>query len=62
MEKEREILMAKSCYGHLGGTLGNRLFERMVKLNWFESDGERRFRITKVGQEQLLKLGVDIFT
>jgi len=29
---EKKALTAKRCFGHLGGTLGNRLFERLCEL------------------------------
>lgn len=61
-EKERKVLKAKPCYEHLGGSLGNRLFKRMIELNWFEpdEDGTRNYRITEIGKENLEKLGVDL--
>ncbi len=37
-DHSQKILKAKSCYGHLDGTLGNRLFERLLELNWFEQE------------------------
>lgn len=59
--EERKVLKAKPCYEHLGGTLGNRLFKRLIELNWFEpdEDGTRNYRITEIGKENLEKLGVD---
>ena len=54
------LLKAKCCYGHLGGTLGNRLFERLVERGWFRPDeGAKTFSITELGLEELKKLGVD---
>lgn len=62
-EKTKSILQAKSCYGHLGGTLGNRIFERLLELNWFERDGEKTtvYSLTERGKQALLELGVDIY-
>ncbi|MEN6328477.1 MAG: hypothetical protein ABFD18_19990 [Syntrophomonas sp.] len=56
-----KILKAKSCYGHLGGTLGNRLFERLLELNWFEreEDTSTVYRLTETGKEEFTRLGVD---
>ncbi|MEN6462605.1 MAG: hypothetical protein ABFC94_14715 [Syntrophomonas sp.] len=56
-----KILKAKSCYGHLGGTLGNRLFERLLELNWFEreQDTSTMYRLTETGKEEFTRLGVD---
>jgi hypothetical protein len=61
MKKEGQIkITARSCYGHLGGKLGNRLFERLVELGWFEREQDKVtvFRITETGYEQLARLGV----
>jgi predicted transcriptional regulator len=56
-----KILKAKSCFGHLGGALGNRLFERLLELNWFEreEDTSTVYRLTEKGQEEFARLGVD---
>lgn len=54
-------LTAKCCYEHLGGTLGNRLFSRMVQLGWLALQPEepRKYMLTPLGIEEFLKLGVD---
>lgn len=54
-------LKAKRCYEHLGGTLGVRLFERLLELGWFEPDEEnpRHFRLTELGIEGFKDLGVN---
>jgi predicted transcriptional regulator len=59
----RKALKGKSCYGHLGGTLGNRLFERMLELGWFaREDGKQTvYAVTDQGEKALGKLGVDIY-
>ncbi len=58
-----ETLKAKSCYGHLGGTLGNRLFERLLDLGWFERDADKTtvFSLTELGKQEFCKLNVDIY-
>jgi hypothetical protein len=58
----RRILAAKPCFEHLGGTLGCRIFARLIELGWFEParDGTRYYRITEAGRQRLEKLGVDI--
>jgi hypothetical protein len=62
-EKALRVLKAKSCYGHLGGTLGNRLFERLLELGWFERDGDHAtvYSFTELGEQEFLKLGVNIY-
>jgi len=57
------VLKGRTCYGHLGGTLGGRLFERMLALGWLEREGDKAtvYRLTAQGERALLELGVDIF-
>lgn len=59
----RKQLKGRSCYGHLGGTLGNRLFERLIELGWFERDREKvtTYKVTLLGEEKLTELGVDFY-
>jgi hypothetical protein len=56
-----KLLKARKCYGHLGGTLGERLFRRFVELGWFELDPGKTtvYAITERGKAELEKLGVD---
>lgn len=58
-----ELLKVKCCYEHLGGTLGNRLFTRLLELDWFEQDKEhpKEYFITQHGMDELIRLGVDPF-
>ena len=58
---EKKPLTAKCCFGHLGGTLGNRLFERLCELGWFEPETEnpKHFALTERGIEEMIRLGVD---
>lgn len=62
-EHAKKMLKAKACYSHLGGTLGNRLFERMLELGWFEREGEKVtvYKLTEEGKQALIRLGVDIY-
>ena len=59
---EMKAQTARSCYGHLGGKLGSRLFARLIELGWFELDDERTtaYRITEKGRNELVKLGVSL--
>ena len=59
MDKPKQV---RSCYGHLGGKAGNRLFERLIELGWFELEGERStvYRVTDKGHEELNRLGVNL--
>lgn len=64
--KEKTVhkqLKGRSCYGHLGGTLGERLFVRLLELGWFEKDEGKTtvYKVTQLGEEKLAELGVDIY-
>ncbi len=56
-------LKAKKCYGHLGGKLGDLLFERFVDLGWFrlEAGKSTDYEITGKGFQELEKLGVNLY-
>jgi hypothetical protein len=56
-------LKARSCYGHLGGTLGERLFTRLLELKWFEPEEGKTtvYKVTPLGAEKLSELGVNIY-
>lgn len=62
-ENGHKVLKARSCYGHLGGTLGNRLFERLLELGWLEPEDGREtvYHLTEPGAQAMLHLGVDIY-
>lgn len=62
MNKSRP-LKAKTCYGHLGGTLGNRLFERMLELGWFKQEEGKStvYTLTEIGDKALREFGVDVY-
>ncbi|MEL7603302.1 MAG: hypothetical protein AAGU77_09130 [Bacillota bacterium] len=55
------LLKGRACYGHLGGTLGNRLFQRLLELKWFEREegAKTAYRLTQEGIEGFARLGVD---
>lgn len=59
---DRKKFKARTCYGHLGGKIGNRLFERLVELNWFQPEEGRStvYVLTEKGHKELAKLGVQL--
>jgi predicted transcriptional regulator len=63
-EKKLKVLSGRLCYGHLGGTLGERLLQRLIELEWLtpEADKTTVFQITDKGKIELEKLGVDIYS
>jgi predicted transcriptional regulator len=60
--KAKSKLKARTCYGHLGGKLGQLLFERLVELEWFtlEEGKATVYQVTEKGHQELTKLGVPI--
>jgi hypothetical protein len=58
----KPLRKARRCYGHLGGTLGERLFHRLIELGWFQPEEGKAtvYEITQKGFEELTKLGVDL--
>lgn len=62
-KKVHKQLKGRACYGHLGGTLGSRLFERLLALGWFEQEQGKTtvYKVTPIGKEKLTELGIDIY-
>jgi hypothetical protein len=56
-----DSLQVKCCYGHLGGTLGNRLFDSMVGKGWFQQDASdaKSYLFTELGLKEFEKFGVN---
>ena len=61
--KPPKMLKARVCYGHLGGTLGERLFNRLVELEWLKPDRDKAtvYELTEEGIKQMINLGVNIY-
>ncbi len=61
MVKDKKI-KGRSCYGHLGGKLGERLFVRLVELEWLKLEEGKStvYELTPKGREELEKLGVNL--
>lgn len=55
-------LKGRACYGHLGGKLGERIFERLIDLEWIKLEEGKAtvYEITEKGHEELAKLGVNL--
>jgi hypothetical protein len=60
MRHDRPVLKGRRCYGHLGGKLGERLFERLIELEWFKLEEGKStvYQVTEKGYEALTKLGI----
>jgi predicted transcriptional regulator len=61
-QKDLKSLKAKKCYGHLGGKLGERIFDRFLELQWFAREEEEStvYEVTEKGLQGLKKLGVNL--
>lgn len=57
-----KTLKGRKCYGHLGGKLGERLFVRLVEMEWLKQEEGRStvYEITEKGREKFEKLGVKL--
>jgi hypothetical protein len=62
MAKTKDVLPAKMCFSHIGGKLGMLLMETFIERGWLEkkSGANKHFYITKKGQKEFTKLGVDL--
>ena len=54
-----QFLHARTCYDHLAGEMAVRVCEAMLKARWLTAQG-RDFRVTRLGQEKLTTLEVDL--
>ena len=54
-----QFLHARTCYDHLAGEIAVQLCEAMLKARWLTTEA-RDFRVTQLGQEKLVTLGIDL--
>jgi hypothetical protein len=54
------LAFARSCWGHLAGTLGVRLYDAIKQLRWIEVKHDRHILLTKEGATNLSELGVSL--
>jgi predicted transcriptional regulator len=57
-----EKITGRKCYDHLGGQLGEKLLESLLKLGWIQLDEGKStvYVITEKGETGFSELGVDI--
>lgn len=55
-------LKGRKCYGHLGGKLGERLFARLIEMEWLKLEEGKStvYEITEKGYKEFEKLGVKL--
>jgi hypothetical protein len=55
------IKLAKMCYSHIGGKLGQLLAETFANKGWIAKNNpsDKHFYITELGQKEFKKLGID---
>jgi DNA-binding transcriptional ArsR family regulator len=56
-----QFLHARTCYDHLAGEMAVQILQAMLKARWLLSKGQE-FRATRLGEERLAALGVDVST
>jgi hypothetical protein len=54
-----EFAYARSCYGHLAGTVAVTILDSMLRAGWLVSDGDT-FVMTQTGQRAFAALGIDV--
>ena len=54
-----QFLHARTCYGHLAGEMAVKILEAMLRARWLTA-GERDFAVTRLGEEKLAALDVDL--
>lgn len=62
MEASKKVKPAKKCYEHIGGKLGELLIESFIDKKWIakKDPSEKHFHITKLGEKEFEKLGLDL--
>ena len=62
MSTQSNLKPAKKCYEHLGGKLGELLFENFVDKKWIAKKEplDKHFYITELGEKEFSKLGIDL--
>jgi DNA-binding transcriptional ArsR family regulator len=56
-----QFLHARTCYGHLAGEMAVRILEALQKSRWLAAAaGERDFAVTRLGEQKLAALEVDL--
>ncbi len=54
-----EITTARTCYDHLAGDIGVRVFQSMIAKGWIEAPTDQPPRLTATGHARLRALGID---
>lgn len=60
MKKLNNRKIVTYCYDHIGGILGEAIFEFLLREKWIEKDGEKQYHITEKGWEELEIMGVQL--
>lgn len=55
-------LKARKCFGHMGGKVADRIFERLIELEWFQLEEGKStvYVLTEKGYKELINLGVNL--
>lgn len=59
LPKARRLREARSCYDHLAGRFGVALADALEDGGAIELVGEGRYRLTRIGHDQLTRFGID---
>lgn len=58
----KKIIPVKTCYGHIGGRLGNLLMEQFIENGWIQPvpGNERLYFVTSKGKSAFTQMGIDL--
>ncbi|GEM_PF-143340 len=61
-KKSQEGKMVSPCYDHLGGKLGEALFQFLIEQEWIKRSSEGKdYDITEKGWKEFKTFGIDIY-
>jgi len=62
IKNDAKKIKGRYCYGHLGGKLGERLFVRLIEMEWLKLEEGKStiYEITEKGYLEFEKLGVKL--
>lgn len=61
-KRNEKVIKGRKCYDHLGGKLGNLVFEKFIELEWIKPEEGKStvYEITEKGSQELAKIGIKL--
>jgi DNA-binding transcriptional ArsR family regulator len=55
------LRLARTCYDHIAGSLGVRLHDRLLKMEWISGSGkDANYSISRKGRGKLIEIGIEV--